>query len=395
MNRFNNLIPNTFLMQWFCVWSLLFSYHSISQTIDSTLSLNLLTAPASPGFVLLGRELASVERPTTISDFAVNVLTHTNNLTTFPKDYSVEIAPWWLLFSSGITYEDYIADEPFSNIPQTFSLSLTNTSDSGITSLAGGVRFSILQGEVDPAFNDYAAKLENLYKELGNLNSLVHDGRLRRIGDDSVINQLYASLANMDTAIAVVMAPVIEAQIAIREEEINRQIEDSIRTHYRSMIDRIRNVVADLRIRRIGWKLDIAGGVAYDFPANNFDNGFLKRWGFWLTPGYEGNTFGMLGVLRILTNAKESDQYSLDIGGRGIYDDSKSFSASIEGVYRKYHNLMNNDHQWRVALIVDYAISPNKVVSLTYGRNFEGVQSGNVIAALNLLFGFGSTRPMK
>jgi hypothetical protein len=395
MTKVPNVLRCIFLVWLTCVCSLLFSCFAISQTRDTTSSLNLLTAPTSPGFVLLGKEPTSVDRPTSVTDFAVNVLAHTNDLSTFPKDYSVEIAPWWLLFGSGITYEDFIANKPLSNITQTLSLSLASSSDSGITSLAGGVRFSVFQGEVDPAFNDYASKLENLYKELGEINFIVHNERMRKIDDDTVIKQLHTTLMNADSALQIVLAPIIETQIAVREAEIARQVEDSIRTHNRSMIEKIRSAAADLRVHRIGWKLDVAGGIAYDFPGNIFDDGFLKRWGFWLTPGYEGNNFGMLGVLRILSNVKQTDHYSIDIGGRGIYDDTKSFSASFEGVYRKYHNDMNTDHQWRVALIVDYAISPNKVISLTYGRDFEGTRSGNVIAALNLLFGFGSTRPMK
>lgn len=365
---------------------------------DSTMSFDLLLAPPAPGFVLLGIEPASVERPGTVADLAVTILNQTDNLGILPEDFALEFAPYWLFAGKGITYEKYANHKNIkSNFLQTLSFSIATSfnsetsPDSLSTSLAFGIRFSILRGKMDSEFNGYADSLGTLYKWLDELNKKFAPELLKRIDQDETSKKLRDE---RDKA-GPTTRPIIEARIAERDAEIKQQVEAEVREQHAGRINRIKGLISRLRLRRIGWKLDVAGGAVADFPQRVFDDGSLSRWGAWLTGGYEWTKWSALGVFRFLGNHDDSDESSFDLGARLIFDTFKKFSLSGEGVYRKLPNRNTDDNQWRLALICDYAIARNKSISFTFGRDFEGKQSGNLISLINLLLGFGSNRPFR
>ena len=47
---------------------------------------------------------------------------------------------------------------------------------------------------------------------------------------------------------------------------------------------------------------------------------------------------------------------------------------------------------WRIAFSLDYAVAKNRSIALTFGQDFEGNQTGNLLAAVNVLLGFGTAR---
>lgn len=365
---------------------------------DPTMSFDLLLAPPSPGFVLLGIEPASVERPGTVTDVAVTILNQTDNLSILPENFALEFAPYWLFAGRGITYEKYANHKNIkSNFLQTLSFSIATSfnsetsPDSLSASLALGIRFSILRGKIDSEFNGYADSLGTLYEWLDELNKKFAPEWQKRIEQDETINNLKDEWNNAGPT----TRPIIEARIGEREAEIKQQVEAEIRKQHAERIDSIKGLISGLRLRRIGWKLDVAGGAVADFPQRVFDDGSLSRWGAWLTGGYEWKKWSALGVFRFLGNYEDSDESSFDLGGRLIFDNFKKFSLSAEAVYRKLPNSSTDDNQWRLALIFDYAIAKNKSISFTFGRDFEGKQSGNLISLVNLLLGFGSNRPFR
>lgn len=369
---------------------------------DSTMSFDLLLAPPAPGFVLLGIEPASVERPGAVTDLAVTILNQTDNLSVLPENFALEFAPYWLFAERGITYEKYANHKNIkSNFLQTLSFSVATafnsetSPDSPSASIALGIRFSLLRGKIDSEFNDYADSLDTLYKELDELNKKFEPEQRRRIKKDETIRKLEDEFLNADAAIQPTIKPLIEAQVAQRKAEIKQQVEAEVREQHAENIESIKGLISRLRLRRIGWKLDVAGGAVADFPQRVFDDGSFSRWGAWLTGGYEWRKWIALGVFRFLGNYDDSDQSNFDLGGRLIFDNFKKFSLSAEGVYRNLPNSSTDDNQWRLALIFDYAIAKNKSISFTVGRDFEGKQSGNLISLVNLLLGFGSNRPFR
>jgi len=217
----------------------------------------------------------------------------------------------------------------------------------------------------------------------------------KRIEQDEIIKKLMDMFEKADSTIKPTIEPIIEAQIGQREAEIKEQVEAEIRKQHADKIRNVKGIISKLRLRRIGWKLDIAGGMVADFPQRVFDDGSINRWGAWLTGGYEWRKWSTLSVFRYMGNRNDSDESSFDFGGRIIFDNYKQFSLSTEAVYRKFPNRSINDNKKRIALLFDYAIAKNKSISFTFGRDFEGKQSGDLISLVNILLGFGSKRPFQ
>ncbi|MFQ5793889.1 MAG: hypothetical protein ACE5JP_02435 [Candidatus Bipolaricaulia bacterium] len=363
-----------------------------SPPVDSTMSFDLSLAPPVPGFVVLGIEPTSVERPGTVTDLAVTILNETENLTVLPENFALEFAPYWLFFGENISYEDYASSKIGSALLQTLSLSVATSSrsqtpsNSLTTSLALGIRSSILRGNIDETFNNRIEALNSLFEELGKLNDRVLAEAKRRIEQDSTIQSLIEIFPGADEA----ARSLIEVQISQREAQIKQQVEAEIREQHAHDLKNIKEIISGLRLRRIGWKLDVAGGAVYDFPQRVFDNGQLSRWGAWLTGGYEGRKLSVLAVLRYLSSSIDSDQSSVDVGGRVIFDDFEQFSLSAEAVYRGFPGSSTTDDQRRFAILIDYAIAKNTSISVTLGRDF----SGSLITSVSFLQGFGSNRPV-
>ncbi|GAF75795.1 unnamed protein product, partial [marine sediment metagenome] len=234
--------------------------------------------------------------------------------------------------------------------------------------------------------------------ELDELNKKCAPEYQKRFKEEG-IEELRDELKNADPTIR----PLIEAQIAQREAEIKQQVEAEIRKQHDGKIDNMKGLISRLRLRRIGWKLDVAGGAVADFPQRVFDDGSFNRWGAWLTGGYEWKKWSVLGVFRYLGDQDDSDvgdqddsdESSIDLGGRIVFDNFKRFSLSAEAVARIFSNRSTHDNQWRLAFLFDYAIAKNKSISFTFGRDFEDGQSGNLILLVNILLGFGSNRPVR
>jgi hypothetical protein len=368
---------------------------------DSMMSFDVLLSPPSPGFVLLGIEPAAVERPGTVTDLAFSLLSEIDCIDLLPRNFALEFSPYWLFSGENLKYEDYAYSHDISStFLQTISLSIATSSESGVvpdsltTSLACGIRFSLLRGNIDPTFNNYANKLDSLYKELAELIGPFHSDIVQSIETDATIKSLDSLFLHSNSVAKPMIKPLIEAQKNQRIAEIKQEVEAKIRGQQTADIENIKQIISRLQLRRIGLKLDVAGGAVTRFPQRMFDDAELNRWGAWVTTGYESRKLSMLGVIRYLDEYSQDNMSNLDVGGRVILDNVDRFSLSTESVYRKF--LENDtDDQWRLALIIDYAFANNKIVSFTFGRDFEGGQSGNLIAALNLLGGFGSTRPVR
>ncbi|UCD18314.1 MAG: hypothetical protein JSV44_05225 [Candidatus Zixiibacteriota bacterium] len=390
---------------------------------DSILPFDMLLAPPSPGFVLLGGEPSSVERPGTPTDLALSILNRTEDLNVFPEDFALEFAPYWLFFGRQIDYREYEADKPGTNLLQTLSLSFATTSEAAFgpdttsSSVALGIRFSLLRGDIDYEFDSLRQKDELLSEMLRkNLNEFsaelhqIHEQdeivRLLREQRESYIEAIGEFREQLEVADESTRA-LLDIKIKMHEDNIERvskqigermeQIDGTFISDFRARnkedLKSIRTLISSMQFRRIGWKLDVAGGIVFDFPDDHFDEGSLSRWGVWLTTGPEWRHWSALGVFRYLGNDDDSDEAGIDAGARLIYDNIKRFAISAEGVVRNFPNTDRSD-EWRAALQVDYAIAKNKTVSFTFGRDFEGNKSGNLLTLLNLVMGFGSSRPL-
>lgn len=387
---------------------------------DSTASFNMLMAPSSPGFILLGVEPVSVDRPGTTTDLTLTVLNRTNDLNEFPRDLAMEFMPCWIFWGHKIKREDYEKDTPSANLLQSASVSIASSNseygtDSSMTSTAIGLRFSLLRGRIDDEFKKMEDSINVVHRLLhSEYTDSLWKGKMQK---DSIRGMLLARSKfigdKLDTLDAKLEeegiditefqlqkdhyeaeADLVEASLAQREKDLREKFETEFREQNKETYDLLSQLISELPFRRIGWKMDMAGGVVLDFINNDFDKGDFNRWGIWFTGGYEWRNWSALGVFRYLGNDNDSDMATLDVGGRVILDNFKKFSLSAEAVNRSFPNMKDKASEYRAALQFDYAIARNKSVSFTFGRDFEGKQSGNLISIINIIMGFGSDRPV-
>ncbi len=383
------------------VLSLLFlsclNSHCLAQ--QDTTSLNMLLSPNAPGFVLLGVEPLSVERPSNVTDFAVNILNNTSGLSALPQNYAVEVAPFWLFGHPTLTYKDYSGDNGvISTMEQTFSISLAISSkfegapDTLSTGMGIGVRFSLLQGQIDTRFDNYKTKLDSVVNSIGALNNEIDSVYRKKLSMDTTLSKLIkaneVASGRNDTALVA----LINTQIDARGAELHVAVENEIRSNNQTQLQQLKNLVTSIQLRRLGWKLNVAGGMVLDFPKQVFNNSSIIKYGVWVTGGYEFQDYSLLGVVRYLVDAKNSVENNLDLGGRLILTCSPKLSFSGEALYRTLINQAKSTN-WKIDFEVDYSMAKNSLVSFTFGRDSQGLQTGNLVSALNFMFGFGSQRP--
>ncbi|MBS1734692.1 MAG: hypothetical protein JST02_15475, partial [Bacteroidetes bacterium] len=89
---------------------------------------------------------------------------------------------------------------------------------------------------------------------------------------------------------------------------------------------------------------------------------------------------------------------TLDMGARLLFatrDDK--FNLSFESLYRSVLTKSVIDPSWKLNFSAEYDLGFNRKLSISFGRDFDGVitKGGNLIAAINLIAGFGNKRDIR
>ena len=402
---------------------LIYALKANAQDTKEGASLDQLQAPASPAFNLLDISPNTVERPTNPTDFALSLSNASENFSVIPKNYAIEFAPGWLFNSKNITYQDFISDKNvWKNIMQTAIVSAGTRAQAAIidtTSFyqtAFAIKFSVKRGSVGKEYEQWNAEVNSLLTAVTMAGSKLLVDTLKTDPD----YQLYKALQN-DSLIKS-NANFLE-QIGVlktaRREYLDSVLTLKLQETKVNEIEQLKKLAGNNDFERYGWKLDLAAGLVIDYPKNNWSNGTVSRFAIWATGGYiSTEKLAGFGVLRF-----KNDYYSaylnndgvaipnvnissLDIGGRVFKDFAKKFTISFEYalrmpvVYNKSqlttYSISYPENQSRYIFSLNYKVGKNQNISFTYGKSFEtpGQFSGDLVAALNFMMGFGSTRPL-
>lgn len=351
---------------------------------DSILPLNLQLAPSAPGFVLLGVEPATVERPGSVADWATSIANATDNLTALPSNYALQVAPFWVTQAArNLTFNEYSSGRHVGdNCLQTLSLSVATgaLAKTPGTALGIGVRFSPWRGDADTVFRRSVSLAQKALNK--HLNALIDDSLAR----DTALRRL-ETVPEKDRDSAQV------EQRLLRMSAIKVAIKSDTQ-RYSQALARVKNVATSIPLLRFGWKLDVAGGFVLNFPSSVYDSAEFGKSGVWLTGGYEDRDFSLLGTTRLLTGPMPTDTTSLDFGARLTLPASGKIEPSVEVVYRPYPAPTPLIAQrLRYNLVFAVPIGSSKAISVTLGRDFGSSENAKMILLLNLLMGFGTNRP--
>ena len=365
-----------------------------------------LTAPSSPGILILGSEISNIEKPTNPTDLMVSLINSSESSSLIPQNYALDLTPYWLFGGGKTTYEEMINHKDlFQNIIQSFQLSiafktLENENQSEDSTLLGfGFKFSLLRGKISNEFNN---KVSNeIMPNLDQLNKTIGE----RIQQDSIMISIENQMRSADSAQFAILALMHE--LRIKEIMATIQTDDQIK-------QQIEELSQEVKLTRYGFKMDLAGAWAVHFPSQSFSNRELSRFGAWLTAGYETDpsdkegTWSFLGVARYLQNYNEAfkdandlilqaDNSYFDIGARLIYTYHNKVSLSGEIVNRSNTSGKNIKETTRYVFNLNYQLPDNKLITFSYGKDFNNAinKSGDLVAALGLIVGIGSKRPLK
>ncbi|HET9057980.1 MAG TPA: hypothetical protein VFN30_14125 [Chitinophagaceae bacterium] len=392
-------------------------------TEKDSVSLDVLNAPANPAFNLLGISVNAIERPTDLSAFALSIKNATNSFTKLPSSYAVELSPAALFNIKGQTLDNFNKPEKYSDLFwQTLSISLgvtrsdtddKETDDStSFTKLGFGLKFSIVR----PKWTD---STRYYYDEIVRLQSVVLNGydsivKAKANSKTKVLeaalveaNQLPSDSPGRLEKIQNIIKQLSEVRAGVQKEALLLMTAGEDVSALKQTIEKLKASAKKFKIERKGGFLDFTSGLALDFPDNKFSNSLVSRAGMWLTGGYEGgNKTSVLGILRYLfqpdkifaddngtLNTKNISTF--DAGARIVFSGMRGkFSFSAEGIYRSVLNEDVISPSWRLVFNTEYDVGFNQKLTLSIGRNFNGTISkdGTVIAALNFIKGFGTTK---
>jgi hypothetical protein len=278
-----------------------------------------------------------------------------------------------------------------------------------VTRFSAGVKVSLLRGRIDPATVRQIDQVRHALSALAKTFDAAYDSiratdpRTRHL--DSLVRAI-AFNPNLSFEEKELLSAPIREQKNRREDTLRQYVRENIAT---GDFDRARQALENVRVRRIGPKLDLAAAFAWDFPGMSFDDSRFSAWAAWMTFGYEYDYgLSLLGIFRYNyfngTPPFGSDQlvqykddHGLDAGVRVIYSHPSSrFGAGFEGIRRSMTGSSATASSWRFTANAEYEVGRNKKLSLVFGRDFEGnyTGEGDLIVALNLLLGFGTGKKL-
>ncbi|MGY3088406.1 hypothetical protein ACVWYF_001439 [Hymenobacter sp. UYAg731] len=376
---------------WACILSLAVLVAGTPVLAQSTPTITDLHTPTAPGFVLLGIEPTSIDKPTTPSAFATS-LQSAITATGVRPGYSMEVAPYWLVSRPSLTLDEYRNPTVRQNISQTFSLSFATSSLAKVgTGMGIGARVQLFSGHIPPdkLADSNARKCLEIFARDGVRNEIsvaVVDnetdtdaltGTLPLTDNDIVTkhDSLRRAVARHIRLRITKNRPAIQANIkssstcsALSDDDLARVITQymevciqdltiqyagpiATRADLRAWVNHLKDeTIANKVVQQVitnevsldknrsGFLWDFAAATVLAFPESTWGNSSFQRWGAWTTIGYDTGDLDLLAVGRFLNPVGTPDSArTLDVGIKLNYGTSTSkFKIGGEVLFRQY-----------------------------------------------------------
>jgi hypothetical protein len=346
--------------------------------------LNSLRTPPSPAFVLLGVEPSSVERPSTPADFAVTVLNGTQNFTTIPRDFALEVSPYWMFGHPKQNWEGDVHRNVLQSLWRTFTVSAA-TAEVGangapVTGAGVSVRAALASGHLVDSAGIAAFARQLAIASGAELRGLKHRldaatrnfqaelARATTVADTNAATDRFdrAKLSFLDDSSAATEADTLPAEAANQSLQV-------------------------LASARAGFFLEVAGGAVWDAPSAAIDSASLARWGAWMTASYQMTNLSFLGVFRYLGGTGVGEDAGIDVGFRVLYAQDR-YGLSAEYVDRHFTGGGARTNEWRLAGVVDYRLNKTFWLVGTFGRDYAPSSAGSLLAQIGVSLQFSRDR---
>jgi hypothetical protein len=356
---------------------------SVVSSLAQTVTVDELSAPTTPAFVLLGVSPASVERPESGKAFIFNAINQLSSSGGLPENYAFELTPFWMKSNRSLSFAEYQRPTLWHGIGQSLRISVatapipgaTKDADPLGTKLAIGFNTKIRNGRPNPTMN---TSLEALYAK--NKALLVLDRELEKLEADLEAREAGSAIASLERDITRK-----RAEIANQEAEITTAT----------------LLIQTLDAQRVGFFLTIAAGQAWDFAGNDTTHAIANRRGVWITPAYRKlrcekgceASFDLIGVVRYLKDPDTDGMF--DYGGRLVWRPTKQFNSSFELIRRMAPATSgasgeSTEDSNRAAGLLEYRIKEDLILYGTFGQDFKKVTGAKpLVSLLGLNIGFG------
>lgn len=317
-----------------------------------TVEIDDLRSPTAPAFVLLNVTPASIERPQNPRALTLNLLSSAAQGQGFPRNYALEVAPYWLTSHPNLTFDEYGRPTIADSILRTLSFSvataplLDNAASEPKTvgsRLGIGVRTNIAAGQVNPGLSALVAALNQTNAEI-----------LLALEKGQDISDLRAKAG-----------------------EQARQIQQ-------------------MDGQRIGFLMTAAAGQVWNFPSDDFARRQRDRWGVWVTPAYRFRAcgaddsecsarFDAIAVVRAL--GSRGNDMRWDLGGRLLWQPTKELAISGEVLRRRANGGSEGS---RTVALVEYRIREDLLLFGSFGKDFDDEETHRtLVSIMGLNIGFG------
>jgi hypothetical protein len=357
-----------------------FALSTFSQS--DSVSLKDLEIPDAPGFMLLDKSPTTIQTPTSSKAFIISALHAINENSGIPKNYAVDLTPFWFFRHPQMTAYKYAGYDIAQNKQLIFS-QLQKAS----------VSFAYVTGYDSLTVKDVSNFAVGLRANIITFRSAKDIADLKQ-ANNLLVDQLKSEQERLKAYVGDILLSVTDPvlyELKVREFYAK---EATYKTVQKSQI-------ADILKRHALFSLD--GAVAWSgfFLDNQYANDHFGRFGSWLTvhvskvldPKQEHqNYLNIYAIGRYLADATQRNEAGdftthnfIDAGGK-LELEFRKLAIGYEYLYRT--NPDNSTHTYRSNGLLKYRVSDQLFLTAAFGRNF-GTEN-NLISLLGLNWGLSS-----
>ena len=373
-----------------------------------------LKTPNSPGFQILDIAPTSIERPTNPKTLAVSLLSLTSNGTALPKNFAMEVSPYWYVKSDSASVYQYLSINKnasketidFSGILSKMSISIASVfNDSTSGSLIENTNYISFGVRTNLFTYRTAQQNEKLQKSLKNITNKMKEIKSNDVEKKKLIGLRTKYENDLDNELDLTKKAIIESKIALMDVQIDAIIDASPEI-LEKKIEADEQTQKNIKMLNELplFQLDVAYAYSEAIPDNKYESKRFNRSGFWFNASLNAfsidkerlqDNLSIMGTLRFIrdntltenTIDKFQHNKAFDYGFKGEYS-IKQFSISIEYLKRKYSNNSNLNSE-RTVGIIEYKINDDLYFTGTYGKNF-GTEN-NLFTLFGINYGFGKS----
>ena len=382
---------------------LFYTFPLIAQDIEIK-DLKTLNAP---GFQILDIAPNTIDKPSNPKAFAASLMSLTSSGTALPKNFALEVSPYWYFKNKNATVSQYLnineenKSNSFTGLFNKMSISIASVySDSTSGSLvkntnyiAFGIRTNVFTYRNEKQNQKLRTALANFSERIIKLRPNQKDTdslELALNATSNTIRKLYSDLIteSNDSLKRVINEKYINAitrktLIKKKLDDLENQAPDLLETNIKkdTLIQNYLKELDDLPL----FQVDAAFAYSEAFPENKTDNKHFNRSGVWINATLNAFSFDheelndnltLMMCSRFISDnisntnmANEFErQNAFDFGFKIEYS-IKELSLSFEYLKRDYSNNSNLNSERRVGTL-QYKMSENLFLTGSYGTNF-------------------------